>query len=318
MTTLSVGTFNLNNLFDRWNFQGALQALDEGPRDVAATYVFDDPEHRRLQVDSRGALVTAKDPADSARVAERLLAADVDVWILQEVEHVDALRQFNREHLGAAYRHAMVIDGNDPRFIDVGVLSRLPLGGVTSWQRAVHPTDPGRLVFSRDLVEVEVLDERGRRLLTVFGTHLKSKYVDWRDPDAAAARAEADALRRRQAETATRIIAARTRPDGRYLLCGDMNDTPAAQPLASFAEHGLVDALEQPTEVGSITTIDPPADPAWTSTHKPSGDPRTFDLIDQIWLSPRLAQRLEGSFIGRRTKLHDGSDHDPAWVRLTV
>lgn len=318
MATLSIGTFNLNNLFDRWNFQGALRALDEGPSDVSATYTFDDPDHRRLQVDSRGALVTAKDPAESARVAERLLAADVDVWILQEVEHVDALREFNRDHLDSAYPHAMVIDGNDPRFIDVGVLSRRPLGGVTSWQRAVHPTDPSRLVFSRDLVEVEVLDTWGRRLLTVFGTHLKSKYVDWRDPDPEAARAEADALRRRQAETIARIVMMRTRPNSRYLVCGDMNDTPDAHPLAPFPELGLHNALENPTQIGAITTIDPPADHSWTSTHKESGKPRTFDLIDQIWLSPGLTSRLEGSFIGRRTKLHDGSDHDPAWVHLRL
>lgn len=318
MATLSIGTFNLNNLFDRWNFQGALRALDDGPRDVSATYVFDDPDHRRLQVDSRGALMTAKDPLDSGRVAERLLAADVDVWILQEVEHIDALREFNREHLRSTYAHAMVIDGNDPRFIDVGVLSRRPLGGVTSWQRAVHPSDPDRLVFSRDLVEVEVLDDRGNRLVTVFGTHLKSKYVDWRDPDPDAAKAEADARRQRQAETAARIITGRTRPNSRYLLCGDMNDTPESPPLAAFPELGLVNALEDPTEVGAITTIDPPADDAWTSTHKESGKPRTFELIDQIWLGPGLSTRLEGSFIGRRTKLHDGSDHDPAWVRLQL
>jgi hypothetical protein len=38
------GTFNLNNLFDRWNFAGALEALQEGVRTVDATFVFDDPE----------------------------------------------------------------------------------------------------------------------------------------------------------------------------------------------------------------------------------------------------------------------------------
>ena len=42
-----------------------------------------------------------------------------------------------------------------------------------------------------------------------------------------------------------------------------------------------------------------------------------YTLIDQIWLSPRLASRQMGAFIDRR-RLHggDGRDHDPAWVEL--
>ncbi|MFK4086729.1 hypothetical protein ACI2LF_21660 [Kribbella sp. NPDC020789] len=73
--------------------------------------------------------------------------ADVDVWVVQEVENVDVLREFNREHLNGAYRHVMVIDGNDAtRFIDIGLLSRRPIGGVTSYQRTFHPDVPDATV----------------------------------------------------------------------------------------------------------------------------------------------------------------------------
>lgn len=321
---ITVGTFNLNNLFDRWNFAGALEALESGPVAVQAEFHFDDPERRRLQVDSRSRLLVAKPPADTARLAERLLAADVDVWIVQEVENADTLREFNRTHLApAGYREVVVIDGNDAtRFIDVGILSRYPLGGVTTWQRAVHPADPNRPVFSRDLIEVEVLDHRARRALTVFGTHLKSKFVDFREPDPAAASAAADLLRRRQAETIARIVAARTTPRTKYLVCGDMNDTPDSVPLAPLADGplGLVDALQSPTEVGQVTTsIALPATTAWTATHKASGQPRRFDLIDQIWLSPALAPAQAGAWVGRRRRLErDATDHDPCWVQLDL
>ena len=317
---LTVGTFNLNNLFDRWNFEGALDALESGAT-VPATFVFSSEHRRKLQLDARGKLLVAKPPEDTNRIAERLLEANADLWIVQEVENADALRQFNREHLGGAYQHVMVIDGNDStRFIDVGVLSKRPLGGVTSWQRTFHPDDPGRPVFSRDLVEVEVLDDRRRRILTVFGTHLKSKFVDFAAPDPIAAAASADLLRTRQAQMIARIVAAQTTGRQRYLLCGDMNDTPDSVALNAIAGSGLVDALASPTEVGTVKTkVELPASPRWTSTFKPSGKPRNFDLIDQIWLSPALAPKLAGAFIGRRRKLaRDGSDHDPAWVQLDI
>ncbi|TCC20324.1 endonuclease/exonuclease/phosphatase family protein [Kribbella speibonae] len=318
---LTVGTFNLNNLFDRWNFTGALEALASGSSSVPATYEFDNEHRRRLQLDGHGKLLTAKKPEDTTRVAERLLAADVDVWIVQEIENVDVLREFNREHLNGSYEHVMVIDGNDSaRFIDIGVLSRRPIGGVTSYQRTFHPDVPDRPIFSRDLVEAEILDARGRRLLTVFGTHLKSKFVDFTVADPVAAAAAAQLLRTQQAETIVRIMGSRMSSRQRYLLCGDMNDTPDSSALVAYAQAGLVNALTAPTEIGAVqTTVDLPASPAWTSTFKESKQPRTFDLIDQIWLSPALAPRLRQAFIGRRRKLaRDGTDHDPAWISLDL
>jgi endonuclease/exonuclease/phosphatase family metal-dependent hydrolase len=318
---LTVGTFNLNNLFDRWNFAGALEVLASGSSSVPATYTFEDANSRRLQLDAHGKLLVSKSPADTDRIAERLLAADVDVWVVQEVENVDTLRQFNRDHLAGSYPNVMVIDGNDStRFIDIGILSRRPLGGVTSWQRTYHPADPSRPVFSRDLVEAEILDSKGHKALTVFGTHLKSKFVDFTAPDPVAAAAAADLLRTRQAEMIVRIIERRTSTRQRYLLCGDMNDTPDSAALTAYQASGLVNALRTPTEVGTVkTTVELPASPAWTSTFKASGQPRTFDLIDQIWLGQALAPKLTGAWIGRRRKLaRDGTDHDPAWISLDL
>ncbi|MFC0628851.1 endonuclease/exonuclease/phosphatase family protein [Kribbella deserti] len=318
---MKVGTFNLNNLFDRWNFAGAVEVLESGTATVPATYTFDDENRRRLQLDARGKLLIAKPAADTLRVAERLLEPDIDVWVVQEVENADTLRQFNRDHLGNTYPHVMVIDGNDStRFIDIGVLSRRPLGGVTSWQRAFHPDEPTRPVFSRDLVEVEILDARGRKAVTIFGTHLKSKFVDFTARDPEAERAAADRLRRLQAETITRIINDRMSTRQKYLLCGDMNDTIDSPQLASFAQAGLVNALADPVEVGTVKTkVELPAHPAWTSTFKGSGQPRSFDLIDQIWVSPALVPKVTGAWIGRRRKLaRDGTDHDPAWIELDL
>ena len=45
---------------------------------------------------------------------------DLDVLAVQEVEDIDTLRQFVREELKGLYPHSALIEGNDPRLIDVG------------------------------------------------------------------------------------------------------------------------------------------------------------------------------------------------------
>jgi hypothetical protein len=105
------------------------------------------------------------------------------------------------------------------------VLSKLPIGALTSWQHAIHPGDPAERVFSRDLLEVEILHPtQGSRLFTVFNNHLKSQFVPF-NQDPVAGREANDDRRHRQAETVERIVAARTRPDSRFVVVGD--HTPA-------------------------------------------------------------------------------------------
>jgi DUF971 family protein len=154
---VSVGTFNLNNLFRRWNFRGAIDAIAAGGQDSAVTvsYRFDDPNNLRIRT-FKSRLVQPKDEVDTQRIATRILAMDVDVLAVQEVENIGILRQFNKEHLGGLYGFQVLIEGNDPRFIDVGLLSKLLVGVVSSYQTAVHPDDPSHPVFERDLQEVEI------------------------------------------------------------------------------------------------------------------------------------------------------------------
>ncbi len=55
-----------------------------------------------------------------------------DVLGLQEIENLDAVRRFNEGYLGGEYPYALLIDGWDPRNIDVAVLSKLPILEVRS------------------------------------------------------------------------------------------------------------------------------------------------------------------------------------------
>ncbi|MFE4576221.1 endonuclease/exonuclease/phosphatase family protein [Streptomyces chartreusis] len=324
---VAVGTFNLNNLFSRFNFRAEISAVhpvDDEER-LTSSYVFDDPKRVRIRT-YKGKLVKGIDPEEQKVLARRIGEMDLDVLAVQEVEDIDTLRFFVAQHLGGAYLYLSLIEGNDPRLIDVAVLSKFPVGAVTSWQHAVHPDVPGKRVFSRDLLEVQVLDPRDpeKHLLTVFNNHLKSQFVD-RATDPEEGKRLADELRTRQADTIVRIVGERTRLDGRYIVLGDMNDSPDAPTLAKLAERtdelSLTEALAHPEETREPKPDNPPppASGAWTHRFKESGQPAKYELFDQIWLSKSLTARHESSHIGRRTNHGgDGSDHDPAWVVLDL
>lgn len=319
---LSIGTFNLNNLFSRWNFQAVVprgttltQTLEFGPDSEARLRTF------------KGRVVTAKKDGDTAAIARRIVEMDVDVLAVQEVENIEALRTFNREALGGLYPHVIVIEGNDPRLIDVGLLSRFPVGQVVSHQTAPDPTDPARRIFGRDLLRADIwTPSRSRRLLSLYNTHMKSNFVDrteHRTPEARAAqKVRNNDRRQRQAVVTRQIIESETRPNSRYVLLGDMNDDPDSEFLEPMVGPGtgLVDALTEVSETREAKeeSLGPQPGPRWTSRHKESGEPPQHRLFDQIWVSPSLERRLGHSFIDRRTRHGgDGSDHDPAWVRLT-
>jgi endonuclease/exonuclease/phosphatase family metal-dependent hydrolase len=247
---------------------------------------------------------------------------DADVLALQEVEDVGTLRNFVRDYLGSTYRHIVLIEGNDPRLIDVALVSKLPLGQATSWQHARHMSEPTSLpIFSRDLLEVDVLAPgRTKRLFTLYVNHLKSKYTEAKSGPARELELKEAAERRgMQAETLIEIVERKQRPKGRYIVLGDMNDAPTSKPLESFKD--LANGLKQVEERGGNPNYGdtPPANKRWTHRFKESGRPPEYDLFDQVWLSPELAKRQTDAFILRRTKLtRDGTDHDPAWVTLDL
>jgi endonuclease/exonuclease/phosphatase family metal-dependent hydrolase len=99
---------------------------------------------------------------------------NADVLCLVEVESRPVLSRFNDTILvGASYPHAMLIDGNDERGIDVAILCRRPLRDLRS-----HVDDldsvTGWPVFSRDCAEFKI-DIPGTRHLWVLVNHFKNR-----------------------------------------------------------------------------------------------------------------------------------------------
>jgi endonuclease/exonuclease/phosphatase family metal-dependent hydrolase len=320
-----VATFNLNNLFSRFNFQGEVSAIPgEDPGSITLTFEQDQFRVRTFT----GRLVRAKDSAATREIARRITqVVNADVLAVQEVEHVEILKQFNREHLASLYPHVALIEGNDQRLIDVGILSKLPIGTIISHQTAIHPDEPNRRVFSRDLLQVEILYNNGNKLFTIYNTHLKSHFVPLGE-DPVQGAIDANNSRKRQAEMIARIVSRMERPNGRFILAGDMNDPPGSEflaPMLTVNDQLLTNSLENPSETRPAKAETPgqgpgPQSKAWTHRFNPPGEefPR-YELFDHIWVSPSLAGRFSNPTIDRRTKhAGDGSDHDPAWIDIDI
>ncbi len=340
---IRVGTFNLNNLFSRFNLyteadpqirdddeRGATKEEprawlepaakpDEDSEDLGGVtrgYIGPDGKlwWRRM---FKGKLIHAKDPKAQQVLVERIKALDVDVLCVQEVENLDALEDFVKFfHLkDEGFEHLSLVEGNDKRLIDVGVISKLPLGSVTSWRHRTHPKDPAETVFSRDLLQVEILESKdGKPILTVYVNHLKSQLANTAEETK-----KNDERRQRQAESIASIIA-EDPPGTPYLVVGDMNDTPDSDPLSAFEEKAkLFDALTTAEERGGPYPDNdptPPPDRPWT--HRYRGDGKTsYELYDQIWASPDLQGKVAKAWILRRTlRGGNASDHDPAAIEL--
>lgn len=317
---ITVGTFNVKNLFSRFNFEAVLDTLSPGDQGGSGSikYMVGAGAFYRLRT-YRGQLVKGKSKKERDAVATRIRKMDVDVLALQEVEDIDVLKCFNHDDLQEMYPHYVLVEGNDTRLIDVALLSKYPLRRVASWHQLHHPLSAKAPIFGRDLLQVEVTSQDRRDVLfTLFNNHLKSHFGD--DDDGGEGRKKNDARRTLQAEAIHAVIKREMAGGAPYIVVGDMNDPVDSVCLSPFTRSDLRlrNALDDPEETRapkpeSDGTMPPTK--AWSYRHK-RGE---YGLFDQIWLSPGLRDAPAGAWIDRRTKHGgDGSDHDPAWVRLRL
>jgi endonuclease/exonuclease/phosphatase family metal-dependent hydrolase len=188
----------------------------------------------------KGELVAKPDAAKQA-VANALRDVSPDVVGLVEVESLATLRKFRDDYLaGLGYTNVALIEGNDTRGIDVGVLSRFPITGLKSHKDVTFPV-PGKPApekFSRDLMQATIKLPTGYTF-EFFVTHLKAITID----------PKANAKREAEAKTARSILAKleATKPKGNYAVVGDFNDLPDSAPLRPLLAPGsdltLFDAL---------------------------------------------------------------------------
>jgi endonuclease/exonuclease/phosphatase family metal-dependent hydrolase len=252
---------------------------------------------------------------NTARV---IVAVDADILGVVEAEDRTTLRLFNESVIrgvgGSPYSHTMVINGNDERGIDVGILTKGHYE-IVSIRTHVFDEDTHGRIFSRDCAEYEVSAPGGQRLW-ILVNHLKSKGYG--------SQVDNDAKRKRQA-VRIRAIVDRHRDAGEeyIVVLGDFNDIPTSEPLEPLLGQGsfLKDIREHPAFV----------DGGRPGTY---GNCTASEQFDYLLLSPALFDRvIAGSYdrrgmwggkngdlwphLGEVKSLKDAaSDHAAVWAEM--
>ncbi|MFM9696658.1 endonuclease/exonuclease/phosphatase family protein [Streptomyces europaeiscabiei] len=218
---------------------------------------------------------------DAVENTARVIAeVNADILLTVEVEDRLTLDRFNTQVLGGGVGHDpypfnLLVDGNDSRGIDVGILSRFPVTSVRS-----HIFDPGangKPVFSRDCPEFEV--EVDGEPLWILGNHFKSKGFG--------RAAENDKRRKAQAKRVREIYEAALDRSSRVVVAGDLNDFLASPPIKLLLDAGLREAMTHESYGNN-----PPG------TH--GTGKRDEQKLDYLMFSPELWDRVTHVGVERR------------------
>ncbi len=253
---------------------------------------------------------------------------DADILAVVEAENRVALKQFSdlvlEEVGGVPYAQIMVIDGNDRRGIDVGLMTKT--GYEIGWMRShIHDLkDDGFPIFSRDCPEYGVTTPSGETIW-ILPNHFKSKFggdsPDSRQKRLAQASRTAEIYRRLRSEGHDLVV-----------VLGDFNDTPDSPPLQPLlADTDLKDVSDHPSfDTGEFTGREG-TDERGIGTFGLGNDSQK---IDYLLLSPDLFSRVrasglfrKGAWPGKRPprwsvypelkrEIHVASDHHVIWAEL--
>lgn len=271
---LTIATFNAENMFD---------AADDPYRNDEST--------------------PSKNRVDLEKLAATIRDIDADVLALQEIESRGYLERFNRVLLpDLGYRHIVHYEGNDGRGIDVSLLSRLPIGAVTSYRHLRFKDAQGNSRrFQRDVLRVEVQPAHGE-MFEIWVVHLKSSY---------GGRAAAEPIRLAECHKLREILddVLRKSPDRGILVCGDFNDT-----IDSAAVKTIRGA------VGSKFHLDCFVNDVKNRAAVTYNKPPYESIIDFIMTSRGMSRRYVVGSYQIRNGLHTqtGSDHNPVFARFRV
>jgi predicted extracellular nuclease len=253
---LRIGTFNAENLFTRFKFDSNLSA-----REVERLV------EKGWQIEST--LYEPFDPIERKLTADAIAGIDADVLGLQEIESLPTLKKFNEQFLSKlGYKYQMLIDGNDPRGIDVGLLSRYPFAYERTNQFDTQPD--GKKLFSRDCLEVGIVLP-SKKTLPVFINHFKSM---------SGGRGKTTPLRKAQARRVAEILETRFGPrpgEADWVVLGDMNDYLPGEALTPLVSKPYLENV----------LLRLPEAERWTHYYA-SED--TYHQLDYILLPSKLAQ----------------------------
>lgn len=232
-------------------------------------------------VELKQVAVNERATENTARVIHEL---DAEVMTVIEADDRPGLDLFSSAMLtrvgGQPYEQVMVVEGNDTRGIDVGLLAR-PAYGLRQLRTHLFDQDETGVVFSRDCCEYHLATPSGEPLV-VLANHFKSKgYSSPGDPVGAKKRT-------RQASRVAAIVAGLLEEGITHVaVTGDLNDDPTSRALAPLLGAGLRDVSEHPAF-------------EWNGRRGTYRGGNEKDKIDYVLLSDALFGRLQGGGVFRK------------------
>jgi len=218
----------------------------------------------------------------TARVVTDVAA---DVLCVVEAENRPSLVRFNHDLLADRYEHVMLIDGNDTRGIDVGIMTsaQVEILGSRSNVDTPDPGAAGELLFSRDCAEYECRLPSGATVWLLLN-HFKSQ-----------SGGGGGDKRRRQAQGVRDVVDDLiTGGATNVIVMGDLNKGPEAlgQSAADLAPlYGPNSPLE---DAYSLPAFDAgPRPGTWQSCS-------IRNRLDYVFISHALAALVTGGGIERR------------------
>lgn len=281
-TTLRVATYNVENFFDR----------------------YDDPYINDLNKDNG---TRPKKWTELSALARVIKSVNADVLALQEIENRGALEEFNRAYLSdMGYRHVILVEANNShasdysRGIDVAVLCRVPVAGVTTYQNREFPLRGTMKRFSRDFLYIR-LKPYGFPETHLFVLHAPSKLGERR------------AYYRRLAEAgeSAKILTEQFAGDTNafIIIAGDFNDETDSRSLGIYTSIPGIPLTRLPAldSKGRAYT--------WYGGPESPFPPNTFDHV-------LVSRPVEKTIIGGCARIWNdtdaakASDHRPVYMTM--
>jgi len=263
-TNLRLCTFNVENLFRRFDFSAFTEARSRNYLPPVVNFLadFNDGDLSQFQEFKKLMENASVAQMDDHRqhTALALTAANAQIYCLQEVDSLDAMTRFWDNYVSKIGRlsdfdHAILQDGNDPRGIDVAAMARditpvyarshasLTRGDLTAsdtrypagmellqrFPLAMEKSkDLSGRIFRRDALELEVEKSGWPDRVTIFNCHFKS--MGGRSPNKIG-------MRQLEAITVRAILERKFEDPAKalWVICGDLNSYRGA---VTYAKDG--------------------------------------------------------------------------------
>ena len=320
MPKLKIATFNCENLFGRYKFKENTdpdEAVEDGWLTNESFFDIYKEKEKKL-------------------TAKAIKETKADVIALQEVENYQVLRKFRSKYLQGRqkYKYICLVEGNDPRLIDIAVLSRYPIEKIDThiheYERKLR-----MFTFPRDCLECDIIIPDTNKKIRLYVNHFKSM-ID--RTNSCKGRENTKEKRKIQSKRVKEIVSEEIKKgkNKNFIILGDLNDYLEKDEQGT---SGITDLVNWNKVENIVDRL--PEEERWTHYFKGKSNcniPKTYKQLDYILVSkslaeknktkkpkiirkglPKEADRFTGErFEGVGKKSPKASDHCPVVMELEV